>query len=110
MNTPAPGTVAHVHQVTVNPHGVLMLAAAGAVLYLLALWVKARFRRGRLSRVVTRSFTPGTSARRPGARAEHRMVTRSASSRQATRRFRKATVITVLIFAAWLFAQRHPHH
>jgi hypothetical protein len=108
--TPAPSTVAHVHQVTVNPDGVLMLVAAIAAVYLLALWAKARLLRGRLSRTVTRSFTPGTAPRRPSARAEHRMVTRSASSRHATRQFRKAALISALIAAVWLFAQLHPHH
>jgi hypothetical protein len=99
---------AHVHQVTVNPHGVLMLAAAVAALYLLVLWVKARLLRGRLSRTVSRSFAP-TASRRPSARTEHRMVTRSASSRQATRQFRKAALISALIAAMWLFTQLHPH-
>jgi hypothetical protein len=102
-------TAAHTTHVTLNPHGVLMLAAVVATVYLMALWAKARLLRGRLARTVSRSFTPGTALRRPSARAEHRMVTRSASSRQATRQLRKAALMSALIAAVWLFAQLHPH-
>jgi hypothetical protein len=96
------------HAHGVNPRTVVLVAELAAV-YLLVLWARARFLRSRAYRTAARSFAPGTARRRPGARAEHRMVTRSASSRRATRQFRKAAFLTVLVFAVWLFAQLHPH-
>jgi hypothetical protein len=96
----------HAHHV--NPRTVVLVAELAAA-YLLVLWARAKFLRSRAYRTAARTFAPGTSRRRTGARAEHRMVTRSASSRQATRQFRKAAFIAALIFAVWLFAQLHPH-
>jgi len=107
MNAPILAA-AHAAQVTVNPHAAAMVGAVAAA-WLLVLRVKSRFSRARLARAVARSFTPDRPGRRPSARAQHRMLARSARSRRATRRLRKATLLSALIAAVWLYAQIHTH-
>ena len=99
---------AHAAQVTVNPRAAALVGSVVAA-WLLLLRLKSRLSRARLARAVARSFNPNRPARRPSARAEHRMLTRSARSRRATWRFRKAALVSDLITAAWLFAQLHGH-
>ena len=94
--------------VTVNPRAAALVGGALAA-WLVLLRVKSRVSRARLARAVARSFNPNRPGRRPSARAEHRMLTRSARSRRATWRFRKAMLLSSLIAAAWLFVQLHPH-
>lgn len=99
---------AHAAHVTVNPRAAALVGAVLAA-WLLILRAKSRLSRARLARAVSRSFNPNRPGRRPSARAQHRMLARSARSRRATWRFRKAALISSLIAAAWLYAQLHPH-
>ena len=99
---------AHAAHVTVNPRAAALVGAVLAA-WLLILRAKSRLSRARLTRAVARSFTPDRPGRRPSARAEHRMLTRSARSRRATWRFRKAVLLSALMGAAWLFVQLHGH-
>lgn len=96
----------HAAQVTVNPRVAALVGGAVAA-WLLILRVKSRASRARLARAVAHSFTPDRPGRRPSARAQHRMLTRSARSRRATLRFRKAAAVSVLLAAAWLFTELH---
>lgn len=95
-------------QVIIGPRA---LVAAGycVALWLIVLWLKARLMRGRVSRAVSRAYNPGTSHRRLSARSEHRMVARTTRSRRAERQFRKAALVTALLWAAWLVVHFHPH-
>ena len=99
---------AHAAQVTVNPRAAALVGGVLAA-WLLVLRAKSRVSRARLARAVSRSFNPNRPGRRPSARAEHRMLTRSARSRRATWRLRKAVVLSALMGAAWLFVQLHGH-
>ena len=99
---------AYAAQVTVNPGAAAMVGGAFAA-WLLVLRLRSRVSRARLARAVARAFDPNHPGRRPNARAEHRMLARSAHSRRAARRFRKAALISALIAAAWLFAELYGH-
>jgi hypothetical protein len=107
MNAPILAA-AHAAQVTVNPRAAALIGAVAAA-WLLILRAKSRVSRARLARAVARSFNPNRPGRRPSARAQHRMLTRSARSRRATWRLRKATLLGALMGAAWLFVQLHGH-
>jgi hypothetical protein len=101
-------TATAAHPVHVSPHAVAL--AVGALgLYLAWLWVKARLFRGRLTRAISRTYAPSGTGRRPSVRSEHRMVARTTRSRKADRQFRKAALITALLWAAWLVVHFHPH-
>jgi hypothetical protein len=100
-------TATAAHPVHVSPHAIAL--AVGALgLYLLVLRAKSGLMRARLSRAVTRSFAPGPSGRRHSVHA-HRLAERAVSSRRASRKFRKALLISALITAAVLFVHLHPN-
>jgi hypothetical protein len=105
MTTLATATAAH--PVHVSPHAIAL--AVGALgLYLLVLRVKSGLMRARLSRAVTRSFAPSPSGRRHSVHA-HRLAERAVNSRRASRKFRKALLISALITAAVVFVHLHPN-
>lgn len=101
-------TLAAAQTTHINPH-VFVVAGYCVAAWLIVLWLKARLMRGRVSRAVSRAYNPGTSHRRLSARSEHRMVTRTTRSRRAERQFRKAALVTALLWAAWLVVHFHPH-
>ena len=105
MNAPILAA-AHTTHITVNPRAAALVCGALAA-WLLLLRLKSRVSRARLARAVSRSFNPSRPGRRPSARAQHRMLTRSARSRRATWRFRKAALVSGLIAAVWLFTELH---
>lgn len=92
----------------ISPH-VFVIAGYCVVFWLIVRWLKARLTRGQLTRAVSRAYAPGSSRRRPSVRSEHRMVARTVRSRKADRQFRKAALITALLWAAWLVVHFHPH-
>jgi len=105
MNAPILAA-AHAAQVTVNPRAAALLGGALAA-WLLILRAKSRVSRARLARAVSRSFNPNRPGRRPSTHAERRMLSRSARSRRASWRFRKAALVSGLLAAAWLFTELH---
>jgi hypothetical protein len=103
LNQPA----AHTTHIAVNPRPALLLLAGAVALYVLWLCVKSRVLRRRLARAFTRSLSHTTSRGQLKSLRKHQVMARAGRSRRATRRFRLALVLSVLLFAAWAYGELH---
>ena len=103
--TLAAAPVTHGSQFVLSGRSGLVLGA-GIVLVLLWLGAKARFHARRFSRLSSRALS-GASRTHSKALGTPRMVARAGRSRQASRSFRKALFVSVLLAVAWVWVDLH---
>jgi hypothetical protein len=101
----AAAPIVHGSQFVLSGRSGLVLGA-GIVLVLLWLRAKARFHARRFSRLSSRAMS-GPVRSQSRSMGSPRMVARASRSRQASRQFRKAVFVSVLLAVAWVWVDVH---
>jgi len=109
----APGPLAapatHAPSVHLSPNAALFVGAVGAAV-VFWLWLRARYLRRRLSRAFTRSLSHGSSRKQLKSLRKRKVLALAGHARRATFRFRTATLVSLLLTAAWLWSRAQIRH